>query len=97
MCHCLLIQSVFRLKKRILSSKKILTSFYSYEELEEIGFKYVGKDVKISRYARIYTPEVISIGDCSRIDDFAILPGVKLAEGVVIGHFSLVTRSCRKP
>jgi len=65
-------------------SKEIKTSFYSEEELKELGFKYIGKNVKVSRYARIYKPEVISIGDYSRIDDFSILSGGK---GVAIGRF----------
>lgn len=43
------------------------------QQLKEIGFKYLGKDVKISDKASIYNPGNISIGDHSRIDDFAIL------------------------
>lgn len=40
-----------------------------------MGFKSCGKDVKISRFARFYSPEKISIGDNVRIDDFCILSG----------------------
>lgn len=52
-----------------------MDSFYSDSELKEIGFKSVGKDVKISRKASIYSPQRISIGDNVRIDDFCILSG----------------------
>ena len=51
------------------------TSFYSEEELSEFGFKSYGENVKISRYARIYSPHSICIGDNVRIDDFCILSG----------------------
>lgn len=52
-----------------------MNSFYSESELLEIGFKSVGKDVKLSRKASIYSPERITIGDNVRIDDFCILSG----------------------
>ena len=48
-------------------------SFYTNEELLDIGFKYIGRKVLISRKASIYSPENISIGDNVRIDDFTIL------------------------
>ena len=51
------------------------TSFYSQEELSQIGLKSFGNHVLISRYARIYSPHKISIGDNVRIDDFCILSG----------------------
>jgi galactoside O-acetyltransferase len=51
------------------------TTFYSEEELQNIGFKKVGSNVLISKKASIYTPEKISIGDNVRIDDFCILSG----------------------
>jgi acetyltransferase-like isoleucine patch superfamily enzyme len=52
-----------------------MTSFYSDEELSNLGLKHYGKDVKISRNARLYGAENISIGDNVRIDDFCILSG----------------------
>lgn len=51
------------------------TSFYSPEELAQIGFKSYGKNVQISRKASIYGASHISIGDNVRIDDFCILSG----------------------
>ena len=51
------------------------TSFYTPEELAQLGLKSYGENVHISRYAQIYSPEKISIGDNVRIDDFCILSG----------------------
>jgi acetyltransferase-like isoleucine patch superfamily enzyme len=48
-------------------------SFYSEEELSTLGLKSYGKNVKISRYARIYNPSSIELGNNVRIDDFCIL------------------------
>lgn len=50
-------------------------SYYSKEELNVIGFKYIGKNVKVSSKASIYDPEKICIDDNSRIDDFCVLSG----------------------
>lgn len=51
------------------------TSFYSPEELAQIGLKSYGKNVQLSRKASIYGASHISIGDNVRIDDFCILSG----------------------
>ena len=51
------------------------TSFLSQQEIDELGFKSCGNNVKISRFARFYSPEKVSIGDNVRIDDFCILSG----------------------
>lgn len=48
-------------------------SFYSEQELQTIGFKSYGQNVKMSRYARLYNPESITIGNNVRIDDFCLL------------------------
>lgn len=64
------------------------TSFYSDDELQKIGFNRVGKNVKLSRYARIYGAENISIDDNSRIDDFCILSGkIEIGKHVHIAVF----------
>lgn len=80
-----------------------MDSFYSEKELKEIGFKAVGKNVKLSRKASVYSPDKIEIGDNVRIDDFCILSGrivlgsqihisayVALygSKGIVIGDYS---------
>ena len=51
------------------------TSFFTEEELLDIGFKSVGQKVFISKKASFYSPEKISIGNNVRIDDFCILSG----------------------
>lgn len=51
------------------------TSFYSDDELKGLGLKSYGKNVLISRFARIYSANKITIGDNVRIDDFCILSG----------------------
>ncbi|MEA2107186.1 MAG: acyltransferase [Bacteroidota bacterium] len=65
------------------------TSFYSDDELINLGFKKIGVNCKISRYARFYSPKSIEIGDNVRIDDFCILSGeVKLGSYVHIAAYS---------
>lgn len=51
------------------------TSFYTENELAELGLKSYGKKVLISRFVQLYSPEKITIGDNVRIDDFCILSG----------------------
>ena len=63
-------------------------SFYSKEELKKIGFKYVGDNVKLSKKASIYNPELISIDENSRIDDFCVLSGeIAIGKNVHIAVF----------
>lgn len=52
-----------------------MNSFYSHQELENIGFKKFGTNVLISRKVSLYAPENITIGNHVRIDDFCILSG----------------------
>lgn len=52
-----------------------MTSFYTQEELGNLGFKRIGEKVLISRKASFYSPETIEIGNNVRIDDFSILSG----------------------
>lgn len=66
-------------------------SYYSDDELNKIGFKSIGKNVKISRKASIYNPELISIDNFSRIDDFCVISGkVLIGKNVHIAAFCLV-------
>jgi acetyltransferase-like isoleucine patch superfamily enzyme len=51
------------------------TSFYSQDELKDLGLKSYGESVFISRKASIYSPECVSLGHHVRIDDFCILSG----------------------
>lgn len=66
-----------------------MNSFYSNEELAQLGLKTFGKNVLISRKASIYGAQHISIGDNVRIDDFCILSG-KITLGNYI-HISAYT------
>lgn len=50
-------------------------AFLSKEQIESLGLKFLGKNVKISDKCAIYNPEMIEIGDNSRIDDFCLLSG----------------------
>lgn len=66
-----------------------LVSFLSTSEIALIGFKYVGKDPKISRFSQFYSPETISIGDNVRIDDFCILSGnISMGSHIHISAYS---------
>ncbi len=68
-----------------------MVSFYTEKELEKLGLKSYGANVKISRYACFYGADNISIGDNVRIDDFCILSGnVTLGSNIHISaHVSL--------
>lgn len=48
-------------------------SFLTEEELQLLGCKSLGTDVRISRYARLYNAAQITIGSHVRVDDFCIL------------------------
>jgi len=60
-------------------------AFLSDTELTKMGFKHVGRNVKISDKASIYTPEAIEIGENSRVDDYCVISGrVKIGRNVHI-------------
>ncbi len=66
-----------------------MNSFYSGEELEQIGFRSLGNDVRLSRKASIYDAENIEIGNHVRIDDFCILSGrIRLGDHIHISAYS---------
>ncbi|MDY0274473.1 MAG: acyltransferase [Desulfomicrobium sp.] len=64
-------------------------AYYTEDQLKALGFKYLGKNIKISDKASIYDCDQIEIGDNSRIDDFCVISG-----RVVIGRFCHVTPMC---
>jgi galactoside O-acetyltransferase len=68
---------------------KSKSSFFSIEELNQIGFKSIGQNVLISRFARFYSPEFIEIGNNVRIDDFCILSG-----NIKFGSFIHISAYC---
>jgi UDP-3-O-[3-hydroxymyristoyl] glucosamine N-acyltransferase len=55
---------------------RIEMAFLTEEQLKNIGFKYIGDNVKISDKCSIYNPEEIAIDDNSRIDDFCLISGL---------------------
>ena len=66
--------------------------FYTPDEIKELGFASIGNNVLLSRYARIYGAQSISIGNNVRIDDFVILSGkIEIGNFVHIGAFSSIT------
>ena len=50
-------------------------AYLSRERLESMGFRALGRDVRISDRAAIHDAERISIGDYARVDDFCSLSG----------------------
>ena len=66
-----------------------MSSFYTEEELKEIGLKSFGKNVLISKKASIYGAKNMTIGNNVRVDDFCILSG-KITFGNYI-HVSAYT------
>lgn len=66
-------------------------AYYTQEQLKNLGFKYIGKNVKISDKASIYNCDQIEIGDNSRIDDFCVVSGkIKIGRNVHITPMCLV-------
>lgn len=66
-----------------------MNSFYTEEELKELGFKSYGKNVLISRFARFYGISNMEIGNNVRIDDFCILSGkIKIGNYVHISAYT---------
>jgi len=65
------------------------------EELQARGFASLGTNVRISRRARVYRPERISLGNNVRVDDFVTLtPGpegaIRIGNYVHIAAYSMV-------
>jgi galactoside O-acetyltransferase len=60
-------------------------SFLNQEQLNNMGFKYLGKNVLISDKCSIYNPKNISIDDNTRIDDFSIISAGD--GGIVLGKY----------
>lgn len=61
--------------------------YLTSEQMQRMGFRHLGRHVRISDKASIYDADRIEIGDFSRIDDFCCVSG-----NVVIGrnvHFAL--------
>jgi acetyltransferase-like isoleucine patch superfamily enzyme len=63
--------------------------YLSQAVLESMGFKHLGRDVKVSDKAALYGVHEIELGDHSRIDDFCVVSG-----RVNIGRFNHITPMC---
>mgnify|MGYP003591128594 CR=1 FL=1 len=66
-------------------------AYYTQEQLSNLGFKHIGRNVKISDKSSIYNCDQIEIGDNSRIDDFCVISGkIKIGRNVHITPMCLV-------
>lgn len=66
-------------------------AYLTSNQLKEMGFKSLGKNVKVSDKASIYNTEQIEIGDNSRIDDFCVISGkVSIGRNVHLAPMCLV-------
>ncbi|PAF45157.1 acyltransferase [Helicobacter sp. 11S02596-1] len=86
-------------------------SFYTQEELQNLGLKSLGKNVLLSKKASIYDAKNISIASNVRIDDFVILSGhinignfvhistgsvlMSKEAGIILEDFSCVSIQCK--
>lgn len=64
-------------------------AYLSASQLGKLGFRKLGKEVKISDKASIYNPELIELGDFTRIDDFCVVSG-----RVIFGKYNHITPMC---
>ena len=65
--------------------------YYTQQELENMDFKHIGKNIKISNKASIYNTDQITIEDNSRIDDFCVVSGkIQIGRNVHIAPYCLV-------
>jgi len=69
----------------------MISGYYDNNELLEMGFISVGKNVSVSKKASIYNCEKIVIGDNVRIDDFCVLSGrISFGSHIHIANFCLL-------
>lgn len=71
--------------------------FMTQSELEKVEFGYIGKNVKISTLASFDKPQMMRIGDNSRIDDFCVLSGeIEIGRNVHIAVMNILVASREK-
>lgn len=67
-------------------------AFLTQNQLNNMGFKFIGKNVRVSDKASIYSAENIHLSDNCRIDDFCILStgngGIHVGKHVHIAAYS---------
>lgn len=65
--------------------------YLTQAEMKSLGFRSIGTEVKVSSKASVYNPEMIDIGDYSRIDDYCVLSGrIEIGRNVHIAPQCLV-------
>lgn len=68
--------------------------YYSKSQMNKIGINQIGNNVKISNKVSIYSPELISLGDNVRIDDYVCLSGkINIGSNVHIANMCTLTAS----
>lgn len=67
----------------------VQTSYYTEKELQSLGLKSFGEDVRLSKKASLYGISNISIGNHVRIDDFCVLSG-----NISIGNYVHINPFC---
>ena len=67
----------------------VTSSFYTADELQDLGFKSIGNDVRVSRKASFYGSDQMELGSHVRIDDFCYLSG-----RFVIGNYVHIAVGC---
>jgi len=74
-------------------------AYYTEFELKNLGFKFLGENVKISKLASIYGCQNIEIDSHTRIDDFCVISagtaGIKFGKYIHIACFSLIIGKAR--
>ena len=71
-----------------------MNNIYRLSELQRMGIKILGKNIKISKYVRIYNPQNLILHNNIRIDDYTILSGIgqiEIKNYVHIGPQSFIT------
>jgi dTDP-4-amino-4,6-dideoxy-D-glucose acyltransferase len=68
------------------------SKYLTENDLIDFGFKFLGKNIKISSDARIYGAENIEIHDNVRIDDFVILSAI--SGQIILNNYVFIARSC---
>lgn len=64
-------------------------AYLTTEQLQVLGFRSLGRNVRISERAAIYNADQIELGDNCRIDDFCVVSGrVKLGRNVHLAVFT---------
>jgi len=63
-------------------------AYLTPDQLVAMGFRAVGRDVKVSERAAIHDADQIELGDHSRIDDFCVLSGrIRIGRNVHVAVF----------